>query len=228
MIEKLKRGYTFCYDKTIWKVTQVYTIKWKDATSSIEYRIKSDKGQIAFLEIETDEKTNRKTYLFWEKEYDVDCEKGTTDTIKVDELEFDKEINHKSIAYTFNKKIKGKFRYNHTTEKVISLDYENEDNTKFLSIEVWEDEYEFSTGIIIESTDITQIEEPSSYFATIDSSSIISGLKQRIVPITFMMLFFLFFITRCSNSNEDGDNENSINRSSTNIIRSRNYGGYGK
>lgn len=220
-LDNLKKGTTFDYEGKIWKITEVYKIKWDDGTKSTEYQVKTNR-HVGFLEVHLDAEKNL-NYSFWRKETNKNhflsiIKNTTSDFVELGSAKFPKKINYKKVSYTFKAICDGTCSYGYESERVNSLDYTNENNTKLLSIELWDDEIEISTGIYITRADISNIQESKSYTSGINSSSIIETLAKYSSGI-FITLFFLitFLCNRCSsswNGNRDPNDSTKVYRNS--------------
>ncbi len=232
----LKNGFTFNFRNKTWKVTETYTIKWDDGTKSSEFKVKSNTGDINFLEIEKEQ--NGKThYSFWQKERGNKIAISTpknesVEQISVARLKFPSKILFDGIQYNFQKRYDGRFSDGYETETVNSLDYVNNDESKLLSIEVWEDETEFSTGFWLNEKEITNVKEGK---ASVDSSFLVKNIKKYLFFFLFGGFFLLsLLLNKCSNSLSSANDDSSYNSDSTqvhrsnNAYRSRNSRGYGK
>lgn len=229
----LKRGYLFRYNNQTWKVTEVYKVKWRDGTKSDEYKVKSERNVIHYLEIETDKKGS-KTYSFWEKQSNKDflfSDKPLADYVTLGKAKFPKQINYNGVLYYYDETNTGSCVYNFETEQVDSIDYTNEDDTKLLSIELWDDEIEVSTGFPIKESDISNIQESKNSF--IDSPVISFISKNIAIVLVFGFIVLSSLLNRCSSKNEwNGDsrytNDSTQVKKSNNYYRSRNSRGSGK
>ncbi|WP_194768739.1 DUF4178 domain-containing protein [Tamlana sp. I1] len=231
---KLKKGFSFFYKNELWKVTDIYKIKWNDGSVSNEYKIKNKKGLIRYLEIELSK--NKANYSFWEKITDKSVLSSSLnnvddDYIAFEKAKFPKQIKYKGVNYSFKERNDGICQYAYEKETINSIDYSNQDGSKLLSIEIWDDEVEISTGIIIEESQISRIEKGSPNF---DSSAIIDSLGKyigAIIIVGFILISSL--LSRCSNGNSWSDNSSNYNDStkvnrSNNFYRGRSSGGFGK
>ena len=234
MAIKLKAGYTFFYKNKLWKITESYKIKWEDGTRSEEFKVKSKSGAINYLEIETD-KENKTTFSFWAKHTDKNflrkSQKLVVDFVALGTAKFPKNLKYRGVDYIFDERNDGICNYGYETEKVNSLDYINENDTKFLAIELWDDEIEVSTGIPIKENSISKIEKGSS---TISSSAIVNFIGKYIIAvIVACFLFFSFLLKQCSHNNSWNSNSNYNKNDSTKVYRNNSYyrnrsGGFGK
>jgi len=234
MAIELKKGYTFFYQNTLWKVTEVYTIRWKDGSKSYEYKVKSDKGIIRYLEIETDLK-NVSAYSFWEKihnknQFLSEFRNLEDNFVTIGKTKFPKEIEYKGVKYEFDERNDGMCFYDYEEEEVNSIDYTNHNDTKFFSIEVWDDEVEFSIGIPIKQHDISRIEKGKG---GLFSSSILNVIGKNISYVVIGVFAVLSLVlNRCSTRTLSGDSDQyrdstKVHRSN-NSYRSRNTTGFGK
>lgn len=240
MIE-IKPGYTFHFENVIWKVTEAYTVDWQDNTKSFEYKVKSNTGAIAYLEISLD--TNNTTaYSFWTravfKDFANACQQSTADHTTMGKFSFPKNINLYGVDYGFVEITEGLYRDSYETAKFYSWDYANSTADNLFSIEIWEDETEVSTGRIINEGDITQIEAGQSVGQSISSFPLVKQLgKYAFVIVLFIFAGTGILINQCSRSNttQNGYGENNVQENdstrvnrSNNIYRRRNSTGFGK
>ncbi len=233
MAEELKRGYTFFYNNTTWKVTKTYIIKWDDGTKTNEYQVKSRQGIVQYLEIEI-AKGKKDTYSFWSiepKHSFLQKTQGLTkDFVSIGKVKFPKNISYQGVDYEFDERNDGKCKYDFETERVNCLEYTNADDTKFLALEFWDDEIEVSTGIPIKKSDISQIKPGVGILET----PILDFIWKYIQYIIFGLFFLvMFLVTQCSNRNSWNNDSQSLNDStkvnrSNGYYRSRNSGGFGK
>ncbi len=241
---ELKRGDTFTFRNSTWKVTESCEIKWNDGTVSKEFKVKSNAGLIRFLEIESDLQ-GKKTYSYWKKEYNTEFlvkgQDAKSDSIHENGLKFAKNFTYKGIRYDFDQRSSGMCQYDffsgYQKEIVVSLDYSNNGNSKLLSIELWDDDVEgyddaevYLGEVIIES-DIKNIEKKKW---AISGSSILDLAYNysTAIFIAFVVIFISF--SRCNRKNSWGSGESSTQEDSTKVKRSnnsyrgRNTYGYGK
>ncbi len=235
-LDDLKKGYTFFFRNSTWKVTESYKIKWDDGTKSKEFKVKSDRGLIRYLEIEYAKKS-KKTYSFWTKQSDksflYESQELVKDYVSIGNAKFPKNITYKGDNYVFDERNDGVCTYDYSeTEKVNSLDYTNEDDTKFLAIEFWDDEIEVSTGESIRSSDIKRIEKAG---LSLLNNPVIDFIGKYIRFIIFGF-FFLFMAIANTCSKKDSWNDDSkysndstkVKRYNNGYYRSRNSSGFGK
>lgn len=231
----LKLGYRFYYNNKHWKIIEVYNITWEDGTKSKEYKIKSDSGLISFLEITTDKET-RFTFSFWTKRNKPNfletSQKLTEDFIFLGKAKFPKKTTFYGAVYYFDEQVDGICNYGYEKEKVNSLNYSSKDKKKLLSIELWDDEIEVSTGIIIKRSDISKIETGHLSILNTSFLNLINKYVNEIIII--LLLLFFFLLEKCSNKNSWENNSNYNSSDSTKIYRNNNYyrgrsfGGFGK
>lgn len=232
MKKQLKLGYLFRYNNQTWKITEVYKIKWNDGTKSTEFKIKSSKNIVRYLEIET-AKNKSKVYSIWTKETNKDflfSDKPLKDYVTLGSARFPKEINYNGEMYFHDETCTGTCTYDYETEQVDSLDYTNKNDTKFFSIELWDDEIEVSTGIPIKESDISNIQEGNPELSNSFSFKFISKYISWILIGGFVFISFL--MKNCSRSTT-WSNDNQYKNDSTKVHRSNNYyrgrsGGFGK
>lgn len=235
-LEDLKIGFTFFFENTTWKVTEMYKIKWNDGTKSKEFKVKSLSGTIRYLEIEYGKK-NKKTYSFWTKQSDksflYEGQKLVKDYVSIGSAKFPKSIAYNDVYYEFDERTDGTCTYDYgEKEKVNSLDYTNKDDTKFLAIEFWDDEIEVSTGVPIKQTDISRIEKAQ---LSLTNNPVINfiGKYARFVVVGIFLLFMILANT-CSKRGGWNDDSNTYNdstkvkRYNNGYYRSRNSSGFGK
>jgi len=234
MAVKLKSGYTFYYKNKLWKVTEVYKIKWNDGTKSEEYKVKTKSGRFHYLEIETN-KQGKKTFSFWTKHSDKNFLRNSQQLVKdfvpLGTAKFPKNLNYKGTDYIFDERNDGVCNYGYESEKVNSLDYTNENDTKFLAIELWDNEIEVSTGVLIKQPDISKVEKGIS---STSNSGIINFIsKNAVAVIIFSFFCFSFLLRQCSAKKSWNTNSNYNSSDSTKVYRNNNYyrgrsGGFGK
>ncbi len=231
---KLKKGYTFFYDNKSWKVTEVYKTRWNDGTKSEEFKIKTNLGIIRYLEIEIDGEDI--DYSIWEKitnkrQFLSKFKKLEDDYVSVGNAKFPKVISYKGVDYKFVGQSNGVCSYDFETERVDSIDYANKNNTRFFSIEVWDDEVEISTGIPIQESDIKQIEKGKYNILNSSVINFIGNYIGLVLVIVFVLTTAL--LQKCSNNNSWNDDSRYSNDStkvhrSNNYYRGRSSGGFGK
>lgn len=237
----LKSGYRFRYRNQFWKVRETYIISWDDQTKTYEYKVKSEGGEIGYLEIEVDANGENPIYSFWKDETNKDFlfEKyPEEDVIYIEKASFPKKINFEGELFEFDERNDGICDYGYETEKVNCLSYTNANDTKFLALEFWDDEIELSTGIPISEHDISAIEEGKLEFS---GGPFLYWIGRNIVGIVIgFFLIVMFSIQRCTTSsttnsqNNYSQNDstktksNRVNRSSSGYYRSRNSRGSGK
>ena len=231
----LKVGSTFSLEAKTCRVTETYTITWDDDSLSKEFKLKSNKGEIMFLEINTDKKGDT-WYSLWTPLKSRDFlfkQKG--ETIDVGAQRFPKTIDYQGNKFTYTGHHKGICKYGpgspYNTEKVDSIDYAKASDDEFLSIEVWDDEVEASVGKEIDSSLIRNIHSPSaSELAIIKLSSFINKNMGLLVFGSFFAL--LLTVKNCGyrdgNFYVKGSENDTLVDKSNNRYRSRNTFGYGK
>ena len=234
MAIKLKTGFTFYYKNRLWKVTEVYKIKWDDGTKSEEFKIKSKSGNINYLEIETD-KIGKTTYSFWTKHNDKNflrkSQKLVKDFVSLGTAKFPTNLKYRGVDYIFDERNDGICDYGYETEKVNSLDYTNQTNTKFLAIELWDDEIEVSTGIPIKQNAISRIEKGNT--SLLDTPILKFFGKYIAIILVFGFIGLSTLLNKCSNRNSWNSDSNYNKNDSTKVYRNNNYyrgrsGGFGK
>lgn len=236
MIE-LQPGYTFHFENEIWKVTEAYTINWRDNTSSFEYKVKSNGGAIRYLEMAVDI-DNSVSYSLWTKavfkDFSNAYEQSTAEHVKMDDFSFPKALNLYGVDYHFVEIVEGTYQDEYETAKLFSWDYADVTDKNLFSIEIWEDETEVSTGKIIREFDLTQVEAGSLVIA----SPFMQKVGRNIIYVVVFLIAGLgLLVSQCSrNTNsQNGYRESSakqndstrVNRSN-NIYRRRNSTGFGK
>ncbi len=236
MIE-LKPGYTFHFENEVWKVTEAYTINWRDRTSSFEYKVKSGAGAIRYLELAVDAQ-NDVSYSFWTrtvfKDFANACQLSTAEHTKMGKFSFPNEIQLYGIDYRFIEIVEGTYQDNYKTAKLYSWDYADTTAENFFSIEIWEDETEVSTGRVINESSLSQIEAGKAY-TELPFVQLIG--KYAIYVVIFLFTLMGLLVSQCSRSSssqraygDDAYQQNDstrINRS-TNFYRRRNSTGFGK
>jgi hypothetical protein len=232
---KLKAGFTFFYKNKLYKVTEVYKIKWDDGTKSEEFKVKSKAGTINYLEIETtnDGKT---IFSFWTKHSDKKflekSQKLVKDFVSLGSAKFPENLKYRGVDYIFNERNNGTCNYGYETERVNSLEYSNNENTKFLAIELWDDEIEVSTGIPIKEKDISKIEKGSMPVLATSIWNFFS--KYFVALLIFGFLTISFMLEKCSKNNSWNNDSNYNSSDSTKVKRNNSYyrgrssGGFGK
>lgn len=231
---KLKRGYTFHYNRTTWKVTDIYKIKWADGSKSVEYKVKGKNGNIRYLEIETS-KDNKESFSFWEKitnktQFLSKFKNLKEDFFLVGKTKFPKKIDYNGLSYRFDEQNKGVLQ-NLERESVNSVDYISRAGTELLSFEIWSDEVEVSYGRVIKESQISKIEKGSS---SVISSSIVEKLGDYIgVIVVFGFLLVSLTLNKCSSggswsSDSKYSNDSTKVHRSNNVFRARSSSGFGK
>ena len=239
MATEFRKRDTFRFDNQTWKVTEIYNITWKDGTFSKEYKLKSNIGLIRYLEIEEDfHKKKKPEYSFWQeitdrKTFLSRAKYNLNKKVAVGNAEFPKVLEHNGVTYTFNKRYDGVCEYDYDDDEVINaLDYSNRDDSKLLSIEIWDDETEISLGFPIEEQQITNIIRRKESFTDSPFFEKLSRRTGEIIIAAFILLFI--GISKCSHKtswNSDSRNYNDstkVHRSSNNYYRGRSSGGFGK
>jgi len=238
MIFELNRGDKFKLRNRTWKVTEVYKTQWNDGTKSVEYKIKSAENSIKYLEIDFDENENT-SFSLWVKQSNKDVisnnQEITNDFVTVYGTHYPKKMIFKGTTFKFEGKYEGVWSFNYESEKVIALDYESLNKKQLLSIELWEDEMEISTGFQIKESDITQIEKNES---PINGSAFLSFVGNNIGGVLFGAFFLLMiFLGTCTQQNNNSrNNSNSayssdttkVERSNNNYYRGRSSRSRGK
>ena len=229
----LKTGYTFSFENQTWKITESYFIKWNDGTESNEYKVKAENGITRFLEIEKDTSGN-KSYSFWAKIYDKDfiykSQNADADFIQIGNAKFPKKVNLQGINYEFDERNDGICKSTFESEEVNSLDYANENGSKLLSIELWDDEIEVSLGRPIKEIAIKNIEKKSPL---LDGPIIFTWITKYIALIIVFCFFVINALLNSCNRKNSWNSDNSTYNDSTKVHRSNNYyrnrsGGFGK
>lgn len=238
MIFELNRGDTFHLRNRIWKVTEVYKTQWNDGTRSVEYKIKSVDSSIKYLEIDFDKNENT-SFSLWVKQSNKDVissnQEITNDFITVYGTHYPKKMIFKGTTFEFEGKYEGIWSYNYESEKVISLDYESLDKKRLLSIELWEDEMEISTGFLTKEAEITQIKKSET---PLNDSAFLSFLSNNIASVIggafFLIVILLSTCTEQSNNSRNNSNSaydsdtSKIERSNNNYYRGRSSRSRGK
>ncbi|MBU3012958.1 DUF4178 domain-containing protein [Polaribacter vadi] len=234
MAIKLKTGYTFFYKNRLWRVTEVYKIKWEDGTKSEEFKVKPKSGNINYLEIETS-KDGKKSYSFWSKHNDKSflrkSQKLVKDFVALGSAKFPTNLTYRGVHYTFDEKTDGICDYGYEKEKVNALDYIDKTKTKFLAIELWDDEIEVSTGILIQENAISKIEKGNP--PLLDSPILKFIGKYIAIILIFGFIGLSSLLNRCSNNNSWNSDSNYNKNDSTKVYRNNNYyrsrsSGFGK
>ncbi len=229
ILKNLKRGTTFRFENKTWKVTEIYRIKWNDGTKSVEYKVKSNSFTSRYLEVSYGN-GNATRYSFWRKEPNKEKVLAETQNlensfISVKKAKFSKKIVHYNTTYNFKEKVSGICK----NETVNAIEYSDISNTKFLAIEIWDDEVEVSSGFTIQKTDISYIivfdkeKDQNRFFNTI---AVLIGILFLGTIITFK---------ECSPKNKSWDRRNNysndsskVHRNSNSYYRGRSSRGYGK
>lgn len=224
---ELRKGHTFTYLGRSWKITESYKIEWNDNSISNEFKIKSDEGVIKYLEILTNGDNNT-SLSFWSKEYDKDfiykAQNTDNDYIAIGNARFPKKVNLKGINYNFITKHTGTCQYgfsnSYEKERVDSIDYKNENNSKLLSIELWDDEIEVSTGIPIKESELKNIEKG---IPPITVDLINNWFNKNLMTILILGIILIsFLLNRCNQSNSWNSNDSISQNDSTKVHRSNN------
>lgn len=225
---KLKRGYTFNFRNSTWKVTEVYQINWEDGTKSDEYKVKSEQGILRYLEIFSDN-SNQISYSFWVKEFDHDFLHRTKikddNFISIDKFKFPKKLNLKGVKYEYTADQAGNCHYGITNlfekERVDSINYENQNGSRLLSIEIWDHETEISVGTPIDREDLKNIEKGKPPITT--DLLVNWGNKYLTVIILVVYILVSMIMSKC-NQKKSWDYQNSdYQNDTTKVYRSNNY-----
>ena len=234
-MQELKKGYLFNYKTQIWKVTDIYKINWDDGSNTTEYKVKDKNGIVRYLMIEYVRKESPK-YTFWEKLHNIDyflsqITKTETDYVSINNAKFPKKFNYKNVEYDFDERCDGTCYYDYESERVNSLDYTNTDDTKFFSIQLWDDEIEICTGKLISKTEIKNIQERKTF---VDTSSLGSFISRYFVGLIFgAFILMTLMLEKCSNNNSwngnrDYNDSTKVYRNTNNYYRGRSSRGFGK
>lgn len=233
-MQELKRGYLFDYKNQTWKVTDIYKIRWDDGSNTTEYQVKNKKGEVRYLMLEFVRK-QKTSYTFWEKIADINqflktISKTESDFVSIGKAKFPKKFQFENTMYTFDEKCDGTCYYDYESERVNSLDYTNDDDSKFLAIQLWDDEIEISTGISILQSQINNIQERTSF---VSSDSLWNFISKYFVGIIFTLFMLMTFaLNKCSSNSWDGNRDSNdstkVYRNSNNYYRGRSSRGFGK
>ncbi len=229
-MQELKKGYLFNYKTSTWKVTDIYKINWDDGSNTVEYKVKDRSGTVRYLMVEYVRKETPK-YTFWEKLYDIESllsqiTQTETDFVTINNAKFPKQFYYDDIEYNFDERCDGTCYYDYESERVNSLDYTNSDDTQFFAIQLWDDEIEISTGILISKNDITNIQERKS-------SSVANTIGKYFVGFIFGgFILVTLLLNKCSNNSwndrRDPNDSTKVYRNTNNYYRGRSSRGYGK
>ena len=154
-VTDLEKGYLLDYDMETWTVKKMAEYDWGDNYFSREFTIES-KGKIRYLSIEEDEQLE--IALFKKIKY----RKLGEDVIKYQKThgKFPNRITLGEVTYLFDEESAGYYRdvENEDWEELVSFDFENDAEDKFLTIEQWdEDDFEVSIGKKIKPFEISNI-----------------------------------------------------------------------
>ena len=154
-ITDLELGFVFDYNLSTWKVEEAYTYDWGNNVFSREYKINNGKEQL-FLSVDTEddlELTLSKRIRLGQIQEDI------LNTIGK-KRETPSELHFENETYHFEEKAPGFWQEtgNKEWEELESFEYYNEDGSKVLTIEQWDDdEFEASIGSHIKPFEISNI-----------------------------------------------------------------------
>ncbi len=154
-VSDLEKGYLFDYDLETWTVKKMAEYDWGDNHFSREFTVES-KGKLRFLSIE--ENDTLEIALFEKIKYRK-LGSFVTNYFKENE-KFPEQITYNNTTYFLDKESPGYYRDVDTEnwEELISFDYVNDAEDKFLCIEQWgENDFEASIGIKIKTFEIDNI-----------------------------------------------------------------------
>lgn len=232
----LNKGDSFRFNNRIWKVTEIYKIKWKDGTRSNEYKLKSNSSSIRFLEEEID-KNKKISYSFWQKEQNKDNILSKTQDfsngyVSIGKAKFSKTFSYNGVHYIFDERNDGTCRTGFESEIVNALEYTNEDDTRLLAFELWDDEIEVSTGYPITKARIQNIQRKKT---RIERSGFSDYVERNFQMVAAAIIFVILVVmSKCSNKNSWNDNNGynndstKVHRNSNSYYRGRSSRGYGK
>lgn len=154
-ITDLEKGYLFDYDLETWTVKRMSEYDWGDNHFSREFLIES-KGKTFYLSI--DEEDTLEVILFEKIKY---RKLGSFVTnYQKEHKRFPDQITYEGITYDFDEESAGYYRdvASEDWEELISFDFVNDNDTKFLNIEQWdENDFEASVGIKLKPFEISNI-----------------------------------------------------------------------
>ena len=154
-ITDLEQGYLLDYDLETWTVKKMSEYDWGDNHFSREFLIESG-GKTRYLTI--DEEDTLEICLYEKIKY---RKLGSFVKSHFEEHnKFPEEITYDSVTYYFDEESPGYYRDvdTETWEELISFDFSNDDEDKFLNIEQWdENDFEASIGIKLKSFEISNI-----------------------------------------------------------------------
>jgi len=154
---EFKKHYKFQIQQEEWRVKEFFKIKWDNAKTSFDYTIKSPSGATKYLEVlqQTD---GQLFFGLYKKESNRHflSPPPSQDLIRLKKFSFPKAITHHQISYAFKERERGNSYSSHfESETVESLIYESEEETQFLSIEVWNSkELEIYTGTQLQAEEV--------------------------------------------------------------------------
>lgn len=237
-IKDIRKNSTFRYKNQLWKVTEVYNYSWDDGSKSTEFKIKSQIGSVLYLEIEQNDDDKTVCRMWTDIPYKDLSLKGRkqespSERISFNGKSFPKKINHNGKELFYFDQSSGSCSYGFSRERVDSLTYATEDKIYYISLEIWEDEKELCSGVLIDESNISQIKEGKK---SVSSLGFVQAIGRNISLVVIGFFVFLFtMINTCSpsfSSNSDDpyyrNDSTRVNKSNRNYYRNRNSRGYGK
>ena len=152
----LDEGFIFDYNLSSWEVQEVYEYDWGDNIFTKEYKV-SDGEKTLFLNVENDDELE---ISLSEKVNVRKIGANIVDYIQANEKP-PKELSFESETYYFDEESPGYIRHMNEPENWIELmswDYYNNDETKTICIEQFDDnKFDASYGKIIKEFEISNI-----------------------------------------------------------------------
>ncbi len=155
-VKDLNYGFIFDYDMKSWVVKEVYEYDWGDQKFTKEYKV--DAGdEVAFLGVEDNgELTLTLAKSLKIRQIEEDIFEAITDQKKAPS-----KIHCKGELFYLHEDSAGYFRDHadgDTWEELMSYEYFNEDETKFISLTQWDERtLEAYSGIVLEPFKISNI-----------------------------------------------------------------------
>ncbi|MGB0525310.1 MAG: hypothetical protein ACPGJS_20215 [Flammeovirgaceae bacterium] len=157
---EFKKQYKFQIEDEIWRVREIFEIKWRTGGKSYEYTIRSKSGLTRYLEVFKN--LEGQLFIWW-------CGKArnerflsipiTEDAVQISRFTFPQTISYQGMHYAFTQRDHGNSYSSHfESETVECLTYEAQESKAVLVIEVWNrDELEIYTGKQLQAAAITAL-----------------------------------------------------------------------
>lgn len=195
-INDLAPGDYFEYDLKSWKVTGENAYRWKDNSTSREFRV-STGGEVRFLEIEDGDLET----LSISRKISLSALSGNIhQTIRKKGSPPD-SIDYQQETYILEGEFKGSYQEVgswESWEKFTCWDYKNKAGNHLLTIERWDPrEFEVYAGKILDATEISAITKGEK-----QSTSSFGGnsMASWLFGIFAFILFFIFSLSTCGSS----------------------------